>query len=108
MGFFDFFRKKMNVVQGKNNGNINFDDKQNRKRIEELFRHCSQNDLILMGKVTHGMNLNDNEINEIVDQIKNKPVIYRELWVRLAVMVGLPGIIEYATDDELREWFGLK
>ena len=94
MGFFDFFRKK--------------EDKQNRKRIEELLRHCSHNDLILMGKVTHGMKINNEEIDEIVDQIKNKPLIYRELWVRIAVMVGMPSIIEYATDDELKEWFGSK
>jgi len=64
--------------------------------------------LVLMGKVTHGMELNSDEINEIANMIKSKPETHRELWVRIAVMVGMPGIIEYATDEEIKKMVWLK
>jgi len=43
MGFFDIFGKKENKT------NIGSNDKENKKRIQELFKYCSHNEFSING-----------------------------------------------------------
>jgi len=102
MGFFDMLFSKKIYKQEENSIFNKEIQKRNQERIGELLYKCTQKELKLIAKVKKGDDLNNNEIIEIQNSIKNNPELYKELWVRLT------GNLEWATNEEIIKWFGDK